>query len=319
MELSGVMDLKIKKNVMYFLSPYGLGDTMILCGFKDALEKKYNCKIHFLIKSSHKIVMDMYKINDFDIIDMDKVDLFLLGDSTPEPELGKIFVAHPEFHKELMYLFNEINTSIGGEKTQFIEWYKKFLMLPQKTKFELPMWYPELSNYAKKKVKKLGGLEKIVILIPEANSIKLYNKTIWKNIIKSNKQFKCITVVNERKNKIKGIRNLKLDLYDTVAIMLNAHSVYALRSGLCDLVANDIKNMTVIYSNPYFKDVYSLKSRNENIVEWVIKDEKKYDKKIKLKLFGILTILKIVKVNNSLKFYLFDILPLIKFEKKEQK
>ena len=78
MELSGVMDLKIKKNVMYFLSPYGLGDTMILCGFKDALEKKYNCKIHFLIKSSHKIVMDMYKINDFDIIDMDKVDLFLL-------------------------------------------------------------------------------------------------------------------------------------------------------------------------------------------------------------------------------------------------
>ena len=49
MELSGVMDLKIKKNVMYFLSPYGLGDTMILCGFKDALEKKYNCKIHFFI------------------------------------------------------------------------------------------------------------------------------------------------------------------------------------------------------------------------------------------------------------------------------
>ncbi|MCR5506946.1 MAG: hypothetical protein K6F04_03815 [bacterium] len=122
MELSGVENLKLEKSKMYFLLPYGLGDTMILCGLKSALEEKYGAKIHFLIKESHKIVMDMYKLKDFSIIDISKVDLFLLGDATPEPAKGKIFVAHPEFHKELSYLFNEINTSTDGKKTLFIDW-----------------------------------------------------------------------------------------------------------------------------------------------------------------------------------------------------
>ncbi|MBR1544808.1 MAG: hypothetical protein IJ638_02595 [Alphaproteobacteria bacterium] len=319
MELTGVENLKIEKSKMYFLLPYGLGDTMILCGLKPALEEKYSTKIHFLIKDSHKIVMDMFKISDFSIIDISKVDLFLLGDATPTPTKGKIFVAHPEFHKELLYLFNEINTSTDGNKTAFIDWYKKFLGLPQKTKLALPSWYPEPSNGVKKKIKKLGGASKIIVLIPEANSMQINNKTIWKNIIKSNKQFKPVCIVNNKKNRIKGIKNLTLDLYNTVALMMNCHSVYAIRSGLCDLVANDISNMTVLYSNQHFKDVYSLKPVNENIVEWVIEDEKKYDKKIKLKLFGFFTILKIIKVDRSLKFYLFDIIPLLKIQGKDQK
>ncbi len=316
MELSGLMNFKIEKDKMYFLSPYGLGDTMILCGFKNALEKKYGCEIYFLIKASHKIVMDMYKIKNYSIIDMKNLDLFLLGDATQMPCLGKIFVAHPEFHKELLYLFDEINTSVDGNKTQFIEWYKKFLLLPKKTKFELPVWYPTLSEKAKKKIMKIAPVSNIVVLIPEANSVNIRNKTIWKNIIKANQKFKTITVVNDKKNKIMGIKNLDLDLYDTVAIMLACHSVYSIRSGLCDLVANKISNMTVLYGNPYFKTIYSLKFFNKNIVEWVVEDEKKYDKKIKLKLFGILTILKIIKANNNLRFYLFDILPIIKIQKK---
>ena len=316
MELSGLMSLKIEKDQMYFLSPYGLGDTMILCGFKDALEKKYNYKIHFLIKASHKIIMDMYKIKNYSIIDMKNLDLFLLGDATPEPCVGKIFVAHPEFHKELLYLFDEVNTSVDGNKTQFKEWYKKFLMLPKKTKFELPAWYPKLSEKAKKKIEKIAPVSNIVVLIPEANSLNIRNKTIWKNIIKSNKKFKAITVVNNKKNKIVGIKNLDLDLYDTIAIMLACHSVYSIRNGLCDLVASKISNMIVLYANSFFKDVYTLKPFNNNITEWVVDDDKKYDKKIKLKLFGILTILKIIRVNNDLRFYLFDILPLLKIQKK---
>ena len=319
MELSGIMNIKIEKSKMYFLSPYGLGDTMILCGFKSELEKKYDCKIHFLIKASHKIVMDMYKVKDYAFVEMDKLDLFLLGDATPQPEKGKIFVAHPEYHKELLYLFNEINTSTGGAKTQFIDWYKKFLGLKEKAKLTLPLWYPEISKRAKKIIQKISPVEKLNILIPEANSITIHNKALWKNIIKANKQFNSVTIVNNKKNRIRGVKNLNLDLYDTVAVMLACHSVYAIRSGLCDLVANDISNMTVMYSNPYFKEVYTLKPINENIVEWVVENEKKYDKKIKLKLFGFLTIFKIIKTDENLKFYLFDILPILKIQKKEQK
>ena len=210
---------------------------------------------------------------------MKNLDLFLLGDATPEPCIGKIYIAHPEFHKELLYLFDEINTSITGNKTQFIEWYKKFLMLSKKTKIKLPVWYPKLSEKAKKKIEKIAPVSNIVVLIPEANSINIRNKEIWKNIIKSNKRFKTVTVVNNKKNKIFGIKNLNFDLYDTVAIMLTCHSVYSIRNGLCDLVASRISNMTVLYANSFFKDVYTLKPFNNNIVEWVVEDKKNMIKK----------------------------------------
>jgi len=40
-----------KKDEYNFLSPYGLGDTMMLCGFAHAWEKKNGGKIHFIINS----------------------------------------------------------------------------------------------------------------------------------------------------------------------------------------------------------------------------------------------------------------------------
>ena len=216
--------------------------------------------------------MDMYEIKTYLIIDIKSLDLFLLGDLTPTPRLGNIFVAHPKFHKNYLYLFTEINSPESNNKISFINWYKKFLELPENTKFEFPVWYPQLSEKAQTKINKIAPLDNIVILIPEANSFKTKKKHIWKTIIKDNKKFKTLTVVHDKENKIKGVRNLDLDLYDTVAIMLVCHNVYSIRNGLCDLVANKISNMTILYINSFFKDVYTLKNVNESIIEHVVED-----------------------------------------------
>ena len=60
--------LKLKRDRYYFLSPFGLGDTMILSGFKKTWEKKHGGKIHFLqsilyllYKNFHSKDLKIYK------------------------------------------------------------------------------------------------------------------------------------------------------------------------------------------------------------------------------------------------------------------
>ena len=54
--------LNIYQDKIVLVSQFGLGDTMLLCGFKDALEKYYNAPVHFIIKPTHQVVMNMYGI-----------------------------------------------------------------------------------------------------------------------------------------------------------------------------------------------------------------------------------------------------------------
>ena len=58
------------KDKFYFISPFGLVDTLMLCGLQKAFEAQNNSKIHFIIKHSHEIVMKLYNIKDYTIVSM---------------------------------------------------------------------------------------------------------------------------------------------------------------------------------------------------------------------------------------------------------
>lgn len=318
MNIFNLKDINFKSDTYYFLLPYGLGDTMIMCGFKEVWEKANRAKIHFLIKPSHKIVMDMYKIKDYSLINFSCLDFFSLGEAVPLPTMGKCYVAHPEFHRELLYMFDEISTNMPSVKTSFLNWYKKFLSLPLDTEFKQPVWYPKISTVLENKLQKIAPIDKIVVLIPEANSIKINNKKFWKKIIKElPKDLIPITVVNNKKNTIKGIKNLELDLYDTVALLLKVNKSFILRNGLCDIIARKINKLTIIYDSIFTLEVYSLKNFNQNINEIVMPFNRSKGK-VKIKLFGFLPLIKINIREYYTSFYLFYFIPLIKI-KKERK
>ena len=107
MNLEDIQSLRLDKHKFYFVSPCGLGDTMIICGLKQALEKKLGGKIHLIIKASHVIIMKMYKIKDYTVFSaQNRLNQFFcenslfqeLGNRTPIPEKGKIYMANPIFH-----------------------------------------------------------------------------------------------------------------------------------------------------------------------------------------------------------------------------
>ncbi|MDR2341781.1 MAG: hypothetical protein LBD84_01895 [Campylobacteraceae bacterium] len=181
-------DIKFEQDKYYFLSTYGLGDTMYLCAFKDVCEQKNGGKIHFLIKHSHEIIMKMYGIADYTVLDT--AELLKTIKHPTIFEKGKITPAHFFYIKDGKdYLKND----------SFLQAYIKLLGLPESTKIQQPIWYPELSLEFKKKIEAIDSLDNIVLVCPEASSMQMFHSTVWKNEIKqaNNNGYKVIcNIVN---------------------------------------------------------------------------------------------------------------------------
>lgn len=100
-----ILKNKLNKNLFYFLCSAGIGDTLLICGLRYALEEKLNGKLHFLIPASHEILMEMYGFSDYTLVTWEGCNLEKVSDMTPGPAKGRIFVAHPHMHRELKRFF----------------------------------------------------------------------------------------------------------------------------------------------------------------------------------------------------------------------
>ena len=129
--INDLSSFKGRSDVYYFLSPCGLGDSLCLIGLKKEIEKQLKGKVHFIIKPSHMIVAQLYDTKDYVIASFDKASLFSFALKTPKPELGKIFVAHPDFHPWAKKFVQEMKEH--REHLTFLSWYKDFLKLPTTT------------------------------------------------------------------------------------------------------------------------------------------------------------------------------------------
>ncbi|MDE6886418.1 MAG: hypothetical protein K2P17_05225 [Helicobacteraceae bacterium] len=61
---------QLNNNFYYFVSNFGIGDTYFLCSLKEVLERKFGSKIIFVIKDSHRAIMECFDISDYIIYDM---------------------------------------------------------------------------------------------------------------------------------------------------------------------------------------------------------------------------------------------------------
>lgn len=264
--LKNISSISLKKDFFYYLLPWGLGDSMIFCGLKDAMEKKLGGKILPVIKPSHELIMKMYGIKSYVVVSMNAVEtdqhkmLCTLAKKCPEPERGKIYVAHPEFHNHFHYLMEELGNP--SKDTKFLSWYKVFFGISLSEKLQLPLWYPEVSPDLEKRVKALTGLScrDVIMVLPEANSANGISSDWWSKLLENLPQDKLLTNITHIENfpEFQKIPNIELSLEEVTALALHCRQVYAVRSGLCDLIFSKGSDLHVFYPTRNIYSVFGL-------------------------------------------------------------
>ena len=256
-------NIELEQDKYYFLSPFGIGDTIILCGFQKEIEKKLKGKICFIIKPSHKIIMDLYKIKDFILLDSNarynlaSEELKILSEKNPYPIKGQIYVAHCLLHSQ----FKDIIEQQYAQKVfSFSDWYRYFWGLDWNTELYFPTDISHIQTDSRLDL----DYKKTVLLIPEAHTITAIKTEFWQKLAEylKGQDLVPVTATNDE-YKIPGVKNIDLNLDDLVALALNCHSVYSLRNGLCDLI-NFKENLWVIYPDTITYNFNRLKTIFKN-------------------------------------------------------
>lgn len=242
----------------YFISPYGLGDTMILCGYREALKKRYGENIHFIIKPSHKAIMDMYEISDFTCMQFSREELFAIG-ANKIPQKGNYYVAHPEYLG-----LNNIITDFVNHKISFLSMYQRTLDIKDNAEFVYPLKYPVITAELKKKLSDTD-MDNIAVIAPEMNATDPDDwvpSEVFQQEVDRLKEEGYLVIANLTSDKyqLTGCMKLDLTLDELVAVCINCGCVVSARSGLIDLIFRKAKNLTIIYPNQLFYGMYSISS-----------------------------------------------------------
>lgn len=253
-----ILKNKLDRDVFYFLCSAGIGDTLLVCGLRYALEEKLNGRLHLLIPPSHEILMEMYGVSDYTLVTWEGCDLEKVSDLASSPAKGKIFVAHPHVHRELKRFFYPIKEQISTRK--FFPWFLEFLELPENTKLQELTVIPALSEDLRKKIEEIAPLDKIALICVEAKSMLWLPEEFWENKVKELKKSGLTVISNavSSENVIAGTRWFHMSLSDAIALAYACHSVYALRSGFCDAIYFKGKDLHVYYPRHSSLFIYSL-------------------------------------------------------------
>lgn len=245
----------VDKNI-YLVSPYGLGDTMILCGLKDAIEDLYKGNVVYHIKKSHECVMQIYGIKDYVIKTYTKEELYEIGRRQLFPELGKVFVAHPEYLTK-----QECLTKFLGLEISFVDMYKQMLNLPVFAEYHYP------SNVDSVILKKLeiSNIEKIALVAPELNATAPQDQipdAFYVNKIAELEESGYTVIVNATKEKYRKLFKgyvMDLTMQELFTLAVKCSIVVSSRSGLCDLIFREAQRIEIVYPNQTFWEMYNVK------------------------------------------------------------
>lgn len=253
-----VLKSKLKRDKYYFLCNAGIGDTLLICALKNALEKKYGAPVHLLISASHEFLMGMYSCSEYTLVDFKNWDLEKLNNENTQPTLGCIFLAHPCAHKELTRFFFPIREQISTVK--FYPWFLEFLHLDPNTQMDQPTSFPRMSEAMKNRCEKIAPIDKIVVMCIEATSMLWIPEEFWIGKVKelSRAGYTVISNAKDPQNTIPGTIHLDMALEDAVALSYACHAVYALRSGFCDALFAKGKDLHVFYPRHSSLFIYSL-------------------------------------------------------------
>lgn len=252
--------METNRDKLLIVSSIALGDTMILAGLKDEIEKKYGGKVHFIIRPHYKAVMELYGITDYTTIkDIDTIEFAVQEESgfiTDRPKRGMLFMGHPIFYtsdKEKIELYKKLSDK--RLTTDFMSFMKAFIGLDANCHFNAPACYPILSEQCINQLGPRYSPERSVMICPEAASMSELPISFWEEQVKLLQKQGYSVVVNTVKGiRIRGAKSANLTLSDAIAFASSCRKVISLRSGFCDLIAFACDDLTIYY--PSYADLY---------------------------------------------------------------
>lgn len=240
----------------YLLSPFGLGDTAILCGLKSEIEKAYQEQVILVVKESHETILKMYEIEEYETYKNCRFDsnsnlLKIISDSVKFPQKGKLYVAHYDWSPKRRLLHIQDGNLFFG----MLDFYKGFLGLTWECDFRYPRQVPRsifVEDQLKIKLKLKGinaPLNKICLLIPEVHSLSPLPVKYWCDLAEKVKDDGLIPVTSvcSEDFEIPGIKNVSLTLQELITFSMLSAKVISMRSGLCDLIWPKGKDLYVVY------------------------------------------------------------------------
>ena len=102
-------NIQLDPDKYYILLSAGCGDTLVYLGLRRYMEQRWGGTFHFLIRRSHEVIMKMYGVDDYDVLDFAAEGfsgiacekLIAISDRTPRLRKGAVWVAFFGNHREL--------------------------------------------------------------------------------------------------------------------------------------------------------------------------------------------------------------------------
>lgn len=247
----------IDKKCAYIISPYGIGDLVLVCGLKKSIEKRYGLNIRYIVKPSHEIVMEMFGEKEYIIGTFSEAELKIIGEEVKEPTIGKMFVSHPFYHDN-----GRFNTDFLEYRINFKSLFTKVLDLQENSIVDLPQYFPQVQDQFKRKAR-IELMDRTVLLLPEMKSSSLYENLpvdIFVELISKLKNAGLYPIVNCTNDTYKELIPYSVDmtLEEVVGLACQCKQTISMRSGICDLIFSQIKKLEIIYPNYAFWKLFNL-------------------------------------------------------------
>lgn len=253
-----------------------LGDVFYAIASKPFFEAQYNAPLHFIVRPQHEFLMKMFGVKNYSVCDLDSLvkqnkdfqELFfdrhnrkIRTDDLENVVYQATFSGEPVKKGVPFICENLVNDFVTYDNYWCYRWLEN-MGLSSTVKFLLPKYVPDLSETAKRKLKKIAPLSKIILFAPEAATFPEFGHEFWNIMADKMHKLGYKIIVNSKKYKINnGICafDLGLSLQDVVALGLSCAYVFSLRSGLCDVLVGAGKRMYAFYPAQGRREMYSLK------------------------------------------------------------
>lgn len=240
-----------------------LGDNFYIVGAKTALENTYGKPVRFIVNPQHEFLMKLWGVDDYAVYDIGRLirknKPFLASfygkrypnrfevDGLDTTFCQALFDCTPRLGQPCI-TDNVFNVFVEYPYYWCFRWVAS-LGVEKEFRFELPPHGLALSKTAQSAVDKLGGLDKIILLLPEAATATELPPEWWQKIADALRSKGYVILVNSKRIQLKGTVSafdFDLSLEDVAAVGLQCHAVFALRSGLTDVLVGAGERLHVI-------------------------------------------------------------------------
>ena len=256
--LNHVVSKKIKDHCIMFL-PASSGDSLLVLANLKRIEEDSGVLIFPVIKRSQAVIPELLCCSDYLLYDDYSVFYALpavkvayhcifgsqiRAKMRPQIKAGTLFLAHPDKYPESVSVRNHAHT--------MAEMYMSFLNLRK-----MPIWPASVGRITSSI--DISVPAQTIMLCPQTASFQDLPHIFWFELARTLNDLGWNVCYNtiEPVNYLPNAKWLNCSLRDAVAIGQNVAFVIALRSGICDLLANIGSRLIAIYPDLIWENGFS--------------------------------------------------------------